>query len=349
MGKEKQALFEALELERDEKLKSGLGKLEVDKWYNLERAKIEKASSIASAELEARILEERGESTKAALKSLEVERDKSIAEGTPKAKADELYEAKRIKLLDELKDKAISTEIEILNAKEDGLSAALNQIKLERDQSIRANEDKLQAERLYQAKKAKLEKDYAKKRQDAELDLQQKTIDNEKAAGKDSSKLREEELKIQNQAKYEAIRRQVEAARKAGVDEVNIQRYITSEQQRIKKEAEKSNSDKSSRTGGSASPLLSAEDALKGLGINFSLDTTARAGGTDPAAVKAASKLAGDLNTLRNPSGKVESPDNSTTFTIRLVDGENNEIRTEVVKSTGPDQNFTQDYKLDGF
>lgn len=296
----------------------------------------------AREQLQVETLQAQGKQTEALLLALDQERKEKLKTGLSKLEVDKWYAAEKEKIEADSADRAAKLETQILDAQSKHREAAIKNLELERDASIRAGEDKAKAEELFQAKKKKINEQYDNERLKSTEDLQKRILENQAAVGTDQMKNQEALLKAENIAKLAAYRDQIKAAREAGVEETTIQKFIASEKEKILKQ---SKGDGASE--GPKSPLKSFEEAFStGFGINFSLDSSGKKRG-DPASQKAAKELADGLTGLGTPAPDTASQGINDTITIELVDQGGSLIDSKVVSRGGDDVGeFVSTYEL---
>lgn len=315
-------LLEALEIEKKERAKAGADSVELEAWYGAQRQKIFASDTKKKAD-----------------------EAKKVADA----------ETKLQDTTGDLRQQTLAAEDKPLEAALAGLDQqkleTMRNLKEQRDAIIAANGDKLKAEQDYQAailvaeqnfnaQRLKITTDAAKERAKAEQSAKSAILRNEATVESDPDKARKKELEADNADRLQQIKDQVEAYKQAGVDQLVIDRFITSEQRKIRESAKPK--DEREQGEANASPLQSFDEAHGGLSsLGFSIGGKAsRRRRGDPAATAAANKLASDVGALRY-GGSSPPPDEGikNVLTVRVV----NEAGTELYSDTQTADNQTTD------
>jgi TP901 family phage tail tape measure protein len=322
-------LLAALDIEKRERAKAGAESVELEAWYGAQRIAIFKADAEKKAETAKKLVDAQNALADSAAKA---NQDALVASDKPEEAALaglEQQKAEMMRGLLEQKDAIIKAGGDKLKAEQDYQAAVL------------ANE------RSYQAQRLKITKDAAKERNQAETSAKVTILKNEAASSDNPEEARKKNLEAENIERLQQIKGQVEAYRTAGVDQLVIDRYIASEQKKIKAEAEGGKADEKGK--GNQSPVQSIQEAFAGMNkLGFSIETgTGRVKRRGDAAVTAAAnKLSADVGALRGVgAGDKQEPLNDV-LTINLVDASGTVFSDSVSRGSSGSVDMSTTYEL---
>jgi hypothetical protein len=307
-------LLAALDVERKAREKAGADSVELEAWYGAQRQAIFKKDAEEKAKQAEKVAKIRDATADLKVEGLQAQDGK--AEESALAALDQ-KKAEFLRGLKEQRD-AIIREHGDRKAAEAAYQDAV-----------------LEADRTFQAQRTKIVADAAKARQKVEVDIKGKTLRNEASAETDPDRARKKTLEADNADRLQQIREQVEAYRQAGIDKTVVDRYIASEQKKIREEAKAAEKGEDAPGGekASADPRKSFAQAFSGLSsLGFDLTSGGRRRRGDPAASAAASKLASDVGALRTAGAPTKDDMGvHSTLTIKVVNDQGQETFSDTV------------------
>lgn len=326
--------LEALELEKKARMKDGADSVELEAWYGAQRIDLFKKESERKAELGKKTVEIDDATADFKIKAMDPEKDQ---EKIALAGLDQ----EKIETLRGLKEQYD----EIIKNKGDKLAA---------EKSYHAAV--LAAEQGFNAERLKITKDAAKARAALELDAKNKILRNEAEATDDPEKAAAKNREADNAERLKQIREQVEAYRNGNVDQITIDKYLLSEQQKLRAEdraARKAEKDAEKAEGeggaGSAPTKTLSEAFATGFSVEaFSVDKGSRKRKRgDPAATAASNKLIGEIGTLgKEGAPKADDLGVHSTITVNVVADSKEIFSSKVSQEKGATAEGKTDYKL---